>query len=499
MFDGDLVNQNEDNSGSCHVAISFRASYVAILDKIRFFLPVTQATSTYEGKLKFQGSNDASSWTDIYQADGNVHSGWNYVQWDSSDSTVTQPKYRHYRFEGTGAGACLINEAELHGVETIDDSSSTYACTPRLVLGGVSHDLSGAVTYTGSSTPVLTSISPRYGRVEGGDSVTFTGTDFSATASDYTILLDGVACSVTSASTTAVTCTTGARTGLRNSTLVMEISGKGYVSTQGKVFTYVNLWSSDVTWGGEFAPLEGESVYVPSGLNLLVDADSTPVLNAVIVEGSIIFAPDTDPTHHRTFDAHYIFVNEGKMEVGTEEFPYTSRITITMHSDVSDPYLPIYGNKVIGVRYGTLDMHGPTRTPTWTELETTSEAGSNTITLKEAVDWVAGEEIAIAPTDFEARHAERRTIVSIDDSNPSKPIITLDAALEYKHFAQTQTFGADTIDMRAEVGLLTRNVVYRGDPETSSDNQYGATIFLHSNGDDSLTARLGYCEFTDMG
>jgi hypothetical protein len=76
------------------------------------------------------------------------------------------------------------------------------------------------------------------------------------------------------------------------------------------VFTYVNLWSSDVTWGGEFAPLQGESVYVPSGLNLLVDVDSTPVLNAVIVEGSIIFAPHpTDATHHRTFDAHYIFVN----------------------------------------------------------------------------------------------------------------------------------------------------------------------------------------------
>jgi len=53
--------------------------------------------------------------------------------------------------------------------------------------------------------------------------------------------------------------------------------------------------------------------------------------------------------------------------------------------------------------------------------------------------------------------------------------------------------------MRAEVGLLSRNVVFRGDPETSLGNQYGATIFLHSMGDDSLTARLAYCEFTDVG
>jgi len=53
--------------------------------------------------------------------------------------------------------------------------------------------------------------------------------------------------------------------------------------------------------------------------------------------------------------------------------------------------------------------------------------------------------------------------------------------------------------MRAEVGLLSRNVVFRGDPETSKKNQYGATIFLHSAGDDSLTARISYCEMTDMG
>lgn len=62
-----------------------------------------------------------------------------------------------------------------------------------------------------------------------------------------------------------------------------------------------------------------------------------------------------------------------------------------------------------------------------------------------------------------------------------------------------QHYGNDFIDMRAEVGLLTRNVKYRGDPENSLPNQYGATIFLHSEGDDSLVARLEYIELTDVG
>jgi hypothetical protein len=72
--------------------------------------------------------------------------------------------------------------------------------------------------------------------------------------------------------------------------------------------------------------------------------------------------------------------------------------------------------------------------------------------------------------------------------------------LYYKHFAATERFGSDDfIDMRAEVGLLTRNVVFRGDPETSSRNQYGAAMFMSSMGDDSLIARLGYIELTDVG
>jgi len=230
------------------------------------------------------------------------------------------------------------------------------------------------------------------------------------------------------------------------------------------------MWSDDTTWGGEFAPVDGESVYIPAGLNLFVDINSSPILNAVVVEGSLIFAPETDPNHERYFDAYYIFVNGGAMEVGTEDFPYTSKITITMHGGLYDPYIPIYGNKVIGVRYGTLDMHGPARTPVWTQLDATAAAGSNQITLKEAVDWQVGEQIGLAPTSYERTEAEKRTITAIDNSDPNRPVLTLDKSLEFKHFGELETHGTDTIDMRAEVGLISRNVVYRGDPETSVAN-----------------------------
>lgn len=291
--------------------------------------------------------------------------------------------------------------------------------------------------FKGTLTPLLTAILPRYGTVTGGTVVTFTGTGFSSVISENSIVIDEVPCVITAATATSIICTTGKRPGLRTSRLDIKVANKGSVALQQKVFRYVSFWTDPTTWGGEFAPMEMESVFVPSGLNLYVDVDRTDMLNAIIVEGSIIFAPHTDPLHQRNFDAHYIFIRNGVMEVGTEEFPYTSKLTITMHSDLADPYLPIYGNKVLGCRYCTLDMHGIKREPVWTFMDKTEEVGADKITLWESADWKIGELIAVASTDYSGRHSEKRTIMAIDNSNPNKPIITMDKPFEYKHFAAT--------------------------------------------------------------
>jgi len=193
-------------------------------------------------------------------------------------------------------------------------------------------------------------------------------------------LIDNVKCVPKSATTTSVTCTTGKRTELVPTSLSIFIAGRGLVSTNDNVFTYVFKWSDgDKTWGGELAPMEGETIVVPKGFNLLFDIDESPKLNAVIVQGAIIFPPDQKADHLRTFDAHYIFIDGGRMEMGTAEHPYTSKLTMTMHSSITSPYIPIYGNKCIGLRFGTLDMHGVEKTPTWSTLEKTVERGATSI------------------------------------------------------------------------------------------------------------------------
>jgi len=104
------------------------------------------------------------------------------------------------------------------------------------------------VEYVGSITPALSGVSPRFGTVTGGTEITFSGTGFSDDISKYTIIIDGIECPVSAATTETVTCTTGSRPGLRDSTLEINIDGVGTVSNRGILFRYVSTWSDDTTW-----------------------------------------------------------------------------------------------------------------------------------------------------------------------------------------------------------------------------------------------------------
>ena len=231
---------------------------------------------------------------------------------------------------------------------------------------------------------------------------------------------------------------------------------------------------------------------MPKGLCLLVDIDRSPQLKLVVVDGgALIFPPSADPLHHREFDARYIMINNGTMEVGTEKYPYTSKLTITMHGTKYDPAMPIYGKKSIGCRFCTLDMHGVHRM-SWTELDSTVEPEAIQLTLVEVVDWEVGDVIMVTSTNYNQWEAELKTITGVDNSDGTKTTLTIDSPFAYTHHAGVETLGSigDTLTVRAEVALMTRNVLYRGDQETLPRNQFGAHIMIHSPGDESSIGRI---------
>lgn len=53
--------------------------------------------------------------------------------------------------------------------------------------------------------------------------------------------------------------------------------------------------------------------------------------------------------------------------------------------------------------------------------------------------------------------------------------------------------------MRAEVGLLTRNIVFQGEIDPSESEDYGAHIMIYSTGDDSSITRIEGVELRDVG
>ncbi len=58
-------------------------------------------------------------------------------------------------------------------------------------------------------------------------------------------------------------------------------------------------------------------------------------------------------------------------------------------------------------------------------------------------------------------------------------VITVDKNFVYSHYSESESYGTgtDKIEMRAEVGLLTRNIKMMGD-DTSVQTDYGSHLML---------------------
>ncbi|MET1412068.1 G8 domain-containing protein [Roseibium sp. HPY-6] len=136
----------------------------------------------------------------------------------------------------------------------------------------------------------------------------------------------------------------------------------------------------------------------------------------------------------------------------------------------------------------------------WTVLDGTAEKGSGSITVAEKTGWEVGDKIAITSTDYEAGQAETFTISAVSADGLS---FTLDKPLKYMHYGETQTVengleGAErqawTIDERAQVALLSRNVKITGDSDAEADRFGGHTMVMNG-----AEMHVSGAEFTKMG
>lgn len=242
-------------------------------------------------------------------------------------------------------------------------------------------------------------------------------------------------------------------------------------------------WSDPSAWPSGKVPVAGDAVAIPAGKVMMLDV-SPPALKSVYISGTLKFAAkDLELT------AGYIMVHDGSLQIGSAQIPFTNQATITLTgADTGADNLSM-GEKFIGVMgTGTLDLHGAPVT-SWTRLTQTAAVGANTLQLEDASGWKAKDAIAIASTDYDTRQAEEATIQKIEGNTA-----TLESGLKYMHYGVAQTFAGKTLESRAEVALLRRNIVIRGEAASSAAGFGGHLMVMNT-----AKARIENVELTRMG
>ena len=377
---------------------------------------------------------------------------------DSNVASVNLANGDYFEFTVTAEGGKVLN------LETLTFDTSRSGSAPDRCTVYTSAD--------GFSSPVLS-----YFGVPGSASVDLMGVDFQG--------LDSVTVRIVPH---------GNNTGQSQNSRYQaydNVSLTGQVS-DGSVVIAGNAWSNPATWGGS-VPGPGQNVTIPAGMTVTLDTD-TASLGILEVNGVLEFArKDLNLT------AHHILVqgSGSRLQIGTEAQKFANRAVITLTGSNPEEQIPtVMGHSsgakgIAAAAGGTVEIHGlRANALDWTKLNANANLGASSITVADnPSSWRIGDRIAIAPSGFRAMDAEDVTITAISGNT-----VSFTPALQYAHWGSVETVDGRVLDQRAEVGLLTRDIVIRGDA-SSDTNQYGAHVMIMGG----AFARVQGVEFVKCG
>ena len=242
-------------------------------------------------------------------------------------------------------------------------------------------------------------------------------------------------------------------------------------------------WNSATTWSTGKLPVDGDVVTIPAGKTVTLRG-ATPKLAGLTVDGALVF-DDADVS----LTTRWMMVH-GSLIAGSEASPYRRKGIITLTGTDKSQNIMNMGTKAIGVMGGgTIELHGEKRM-SWTQLAATVSPGETSFTVKDdAGSWRVGDKLVVAPSGFEAEEYEVVTIGAVAGKQ-----ISFSPALRYAHWGTLQTYEGKTLDQRAAVGLLTRNIVIRGDSDSDSIN-FGGHVMVMAG----AKTKISGVEFDKMG
>ena len=242
-----------------------------------------------------------------------------------------------------------------------------------------------------------------------------------------------------------------------------------------------SAWSDPATWGGTL-PSATSSVTIPAGKRVVLDSSVT-VKNLTIM-GTLEFA---DKDLELTSD--YIMLH-GALRIGTAIKPFERKATITLTGNTTENVMDM-GSRGILVMGGKLELYGKSPVKAWTKLNDHAAAGATNLALLENTGWKAGDQIVVAPTDYQELGGTEAFEVTALNGNS----LALRTGVQKARWGKLQyvsktgmTLTPDTsvtplvLDSRAEVGNLTRNIVIQGADDTLWNTQgFGAQVMVMVN------------------
>jgi hypothetical protein len=244
-----------------------------------------------------------------------------------------------------------------------------------------------------------------------------------------------------------------------------------------------DVWSNPATWGGA-VPGTATDVTIPAGKSITLDVNAC--VKTITVRGTLVFA-DKD----LELCARWISVeNGGRLVVGTHEKRFTRRAVITFIDGDRNENIAGMGTKFLAVMMGgRVDLHGESGITSWTKMANPSTAGATSLSLVDAAGWKVGDSIVVTTGSSEPNETETRSVTAISGNQ-----VTLDRALQYARPGTLLTMEGRSLDMRAAVGRLNRNIVLQGD-QASTTGAFGGHTMIMSGG----VALMDGVEFVRMG
>ena len=169
----------------------------------------------------------------------------------------------------------------LFFVSTLFHSLIVFFCS----LGEGESQLPTPYQYKASLTPEVTSVSPARGGTAGGTRVTIQGQGFGTDQSAVSVSIGGSECIIAAFSSTSIECVTEARKPSIKTQVEVSIGDNGIAQQTSADFEYIDVWSSQFSWGGLPPPVEGDMVVIPKDMTILLDTD-TPVLKMLLIQGA---------------------------------------------------------------------------------------------------------------------------------------------------------------------------------------------------------------------